>query len=142
VTCIAWDGKLLAADKRASCNGLVRTVTKIRRIGSLLVAGAGDFDMVVQAFAWVEAGRKSEDFSPSMRDKESAVDILVIDGGRILKYERTPHALEFEDAVFAMGSGRDYAMAAMYLGKGAREAVEVACALDSGCGNGIDVLGL
>ena len=37
---------------------------------------------------------------------------------------------------------RDFALAAMHLGKSAREAVEVACALDVFCGNGIDTLEL
>jgi hypothetical protein len=33
-------------------------------------------------------------------------------------------------------------MAAMYLGRGAIDAVAVACNLDNGCGNGIDALTL
>lgn len=142
MTVIAWDGKTLAADKRATSGGLIRTVTKVRRIGHLLVAGSGDFDMVVAAFAWVEGGRKPEEFTSAMRDKDTSADILVIEEGRIMKYERTPHPMIFEDQHFAMGAGRDYAMAAMYLGSDAREAVAVASALESSCGNGIDTLTL
>jgi ATP-dependent protease HslVU (ClpYQ) peptidase subunit len=40
----------------------------------------------------------------------------------------------------AIGSGRNYAMAAMYLGKTAAEAVAVAAALDSSVGCGITTL--
>ncbi len=47
-----------------------------------------------------------------------------------------------EDKFNALGAGRDYALAAMYLGFDASRAVEVACALDVNCGNGIDVLTL
>lgn len=140
ITVIAWDGKTLAADKRATCAGLIRTATKIRRIGPLLVAGSGDFDMVVAAFVWVEGGRKPEEFTAAMRDKDTSADILVIEEGRVLKYERTPYPMVFEDEHFAMGSGRDYAMAAMYMGGDARTAVLVASALESSCGNGVDTL--
>jgi hypothetical protein len=45
-----------------------------------------------------------------------------------------------EDAHHAIGSGRDFAAAAMYLGKTAREAVEVAMALTGFCGHGVDTL--
>lgn len=142
MTVIAWDGKTLAADKRASCSGLSRTVTKIRRIGDLLVGGSGDFDRVVAMFAWIEAGCKAEDFPAFQRDQDMSADMLVIDGGKVLKYERTPHPITFEDAYFAMGSGRDYALAAMWLGQDARHAVIVASQLDVNCGNGIDTLTL
>lgn len=39
-----------------------------------------------------------------------------------------------------MGSGRDFAIAAMHCGKTAREAVEIASLYENGCGNGVDVL--
>lgn len=140
MTVIAWDGTTLAADKRADSGGLTRTVTKIRRIGPLLCAGSGDYCQVVAGFSWIESGRNPDEFTAQMRDKDTSPDILVIDGKRILKYERTPYPIEFEDSFFAMGSGRDYAMAVMFLGFGAQRAVEVASALESGCGNGIDLL--
>ena len=45
-----------------------------------------------------------------------------------------------EDQFAAWGSGRDFALTAMHLGKSAREAVEIACLFENGCGNGVDVL--
>ena len=60
----------------------------------------------------------------------------------IERYERSPYPVRFEGDHFAAGCGRDFAMAAMHLGKSAREAVEVAMALDNCCGNGIDTLSL
>jgi ATP-dependent protease HslVU (ClpYQ) peptidase subunit len=53
-----------------------------------------------------------------------------------------PHSMIYEDKFIAWGAGRDYALAAMHLGKNSREAVEVACALDNTCGMGIDILEL
>ena len=45
-----------------------------------------------------------------------------------------------EDTFAASGSGRDYARAVMHMGHRAWDAVAVACALDTECGNGIDTL--
>lgn len=141
MTVIAWDGRTLAADKQATCSGLIRTVTKIHRFGDLLVAGSGDLDRAEASFLWVKNGRDPDAFPRPASDTDY-VDLLVIEGGRTLKYERTPQPLVFEDAHFAMGSGRDYAIAAMHLGLSARDAVLLASKFDSGCGNGIDTLEL
>ena len=141
MTCIAWDGRTLAADKRACLGGLVNTMTKIHRIGDLLVGGSGETSFIWTMIEWVRAGRNVADFPKSQGDKDDWQPMLVIEsGGQILLYERTPYPCRYEQSVFAIGSGRDFARAAMHLGKSAREAVEVACALDAGCGNGIDTL--
>lgn len=141
MTVVAWDGKTLAADKRA-CNGtLYRTVTKIFRVGQCLVGYAGDPAFGEAMRAWIAAGEKLKDFPDCQRDKDDWTGTLVIrPNGTIQKYERTPYPITFEDQHHAIGCGRDFALAAMYLGKTAREAVEVAIALDSGCGNGVDTL--
>lgn len=140
---IAWDGKTLAADKRA-CNGtLIRTCTKIFRVYGNLIGYAGDAPFGESMRHWIASGEKPEDFPDSQRDKEDWAGVLIIrPNGQIQKYERTPHPLTFEDQFFAIGSGRDFALAAMHLGLDAKQAVEVAIHFDSGCGNGIDTLTL
>lgn len=140
---IAWDGKTMAADKRAVFGTTIFTTTKIERIGDALLAYAGEASFGEEMIAWWRRGAKPEDFPASQRDKDDWAGLLVIRRGqRIARYERTPYPVWFEDKCFAIGSGREFALAAMYLGCNARRAVEVACALDSGCGNGIDVLEL
>lgn len=140
---IAWDGKTLAADKRASVGTLICTTTKIFRIGEALVAYAGSASFGEEMVAWFTAGAKPEQFPAGQRSDDDWSGLLVIRRDRpIEKYERTPHAVRFEDNQFAIGCGRDFALAAMHLGKTAREAVEVAIHFDSGCGNGIDTLEL
>ena len=141
MTCIAWDGKALAGDKLLLSVGLKRTVTKIRRIGDLLVGGAGDFAEIGEAMAWIERGRKLDDYPSRMSNKDADSTLLVIEaGGEILVYGFSPVPCRYEDKTYAMGSGRDYAMTAMYLGKTAREAVEIASLFESGCGGGVDEL--
>jgi len=140
MTVIAWDGKTLAADKRAVASGLISTTTKIRRIGDLLVGIAGNLSAGMEMLEWIENGREREKYPAVQQNDDRSCGCLVIDGGRILKYESGPIPLVFEQPFFAMGSGRDFAVAAMHCGKSAREAVEIASLYENGCGNGVDVL--
>lgn len=139
MTTIAFDGKTLAADRRALNSGLVRTTTKIKRFGNLLAGASGDLSATIEALEWVRTGRSPEDW-PAIQRGEDYAALLVIDAGRILLYEKSPHPAEFNDSIFAIGSGRDFALAAMYLWKSAREAIEIASVFDCGTGNGVDVL--
>ncbi len=142
MTIIAWDGKTLAADKRGLNSGLPRTLTKIRRIGDLLVGVSGDAADQQDVMAWVEQGRKVDNYPKAMLDKELGSSMVIIEDGKIMYYGTSPLPTVIEDKTIAMGSGRDYAIAAMHLGKSAREAVEIASLFDVGCGNGVDVLTL
>lgn len=72
--------------------------------------------------------------------KDDYANVLVIENGRVLMYSRSPHYWEYEDSFFAIGSGRELALAAMYCGKNAKEAVEVASLFEASCGMGVDVL--
>lgn len=139
MTVIAWDGETLAADKRADLNGLVRTVTKIARIDDYLCGFAGGFALSAARMLWLRNGADPARFPKGEGDDWSRLLVIRRDL-TILVYEHHPVPMEFEPQQFAIGSGRDYAMAAMHLGRLAREAVRVACELDSSCGNGIDTL--
>lgn len=141
MTCIAWDGKTLAADKRACWDGLINTTTKIHRIDGLLIGGSGESSFIGAMIEWIRAGRDHEKFPKSQSDKDDWQPILVVErDGTTAIYERTPYPVRFEQSHIAIGSGREFARAALHLGKTAREAVECAIALDSRCGNGVDVL--
>lgn len=143
MTIICWDGKTLAADKRATYGGMICTVTKIQRAGDVLVGGSGEFPYVLAMIEWVRAGRVAADFPVDQRSKDDWQSILVIErDGTPSLYERTPYPVRYEQPFVAIGSGREYARAAMHLGCSATRAVEVAMALDSSCGNGIDTLEL
>lgn len=140
MTCIAWDGKTLAADKRAINSGLPRTVTKIHRVKDCLVGASGDAAQAREMLAWWKSGANPKTFPASQRDKDDWGTFVVISKEGIDVYERTPYPIRFEEKQFACGSGRDFATAAMHLGCNAKQAVEIACRFDVSCGNGIDVL--
>ena len=141
MTVIAWDGTTLAADKRCVAGSTIKTTTKIWRVGELLVGIAGDLSFGMEMLDWIKQGRNPSDFPKNQRTYEDFVSVLVVDeNGQAWVYERSPHPFMIEDACTAIGTGRDFALAAMYCGKTAAEAVAIACRLDNGCGNGVNTL--
>ncbi len=91
---------------------------------------------------WIVDGMQAEKFPADQRDRDNWQVCILVKDGVLNLFERTPEPIIFEDAFFACGSGRDYAIAAMHLGKSAREAVEIASIYDTGCGNGVTELAL
>ena len=143
MTTIAWDGHTLAGDKRTSFGGLHATTTKVHRIAGCLVGAAGTSAQITEMHAWLANGRKPADLPTAQRSATDCCSVLVIEpDGRVLQFENSPYPLAIENKRWAIGSGRDFAMAAMHLGLDARSAVEVAIALDAGSGNGVDFLSL
>ena len=141
MTCIAWDGKTLAGDKRACICSLMRTTTKIHRVKDALVGYCGDAAQGREMLAWARGGFKLSAFPESQRDEKAFAPLLVIQAGGVVEvYENTPHPIQYENKHFAIGSARDFALTAMYLGKCASDAVLIASEFDPGCGNGVDVL--
>lgn len=142
MTVIAWDGRTLAADKMSCSVGFGYVVTKLHRLhdGSL-AAFAGDGDHAMALLAWLNSKRDITEYPPAQKDNDTSAFVVTPDG-RCWSYGKTPFPQQIEDRFYAMGHGRDFALAAMHLGKSAREAVEVACALDVFCGNGVDVMEL
>lgn len=139
MTCIAFDGRTLAADKASSSSGYRRTVTKLFQLpDGGAVAFTGDGDHALALLEWFKDGRKAADWPAAQKDGNGATAFYVDPAATLWLYDKTPHPQMCEDRFDAGGSGRDYALAAMHLGKTAREAVEVAIQFDANCGNGVD----
>ncbi len=144
MTIIAWDGKTLAADKRAVNNHRAFAVTKIHRVkrdGSLFGI-SGDFVRGLEMLAWYEGGADPEKLPAFQRSNEDYAPIILVKPSGVYAFEMGPVPLKVEEPFHAGGSGRDFALAAMHLGCDARRAVEVAITFCAGCGNGIDTLTL
>lgn len=142
MTVIAWDGKTLAADKRATNCNLASTVTKVHRLPDGLVAFSGGGAHASELLNWF-FGARNPDTYPRRDGDDGAGSLLIKEDGTIFVYSSTnPFPERIENQFYARGSGRDYALAAMYLGCDARKAVEVACVFDVSCGNGVDTMTL
>lgn len=141
MTVIAWDGKTLAADRRAVYpSGYIRQDTKIHRHNGQLLAITGDADTGRELLAWYRAGAAPEAFPASARNVNSTLIVITHDGIQVFCSGPYPHHILEPQA--AWGNGRDYAEAAMHLGLDARAAVGVACHFQSDCGDGVDTLTL
>lgn len=142
MTTIAYKDGVLAADRLATAHHWTFETTKIRRLtDGRLVAGAGEFPFVLAMYGWLEAGAVHADFPSHQRDATDWQPILVVlPDGRMQRYERTPFPMEVHGPFYAAGSGRDYALMAMHLGKTAAEAVALAAEMDPATGRKVDTL--
>ena len=131
MTTIAFDGCTFAADtKSVDTHGLIDTVPKIFHVKNLLVAGAGMYGEILTWVDWVrsEDGDILTQKQPHLK-RCSCMVVNKLDGKcyrlcgeRLVLCERRFHAI---------GSGRDYALMAMHLGKSAWEAVVLASQFDN-----------
>lgn len=138
---IAWDGKTLAADRRAAVGNTIRTTRKIFRAGDCLVGYTGTAAGGEELLHWFKDGADPAAFPPGQRDLDRCGYLFVVRrDGVVLSYEGGPYPTESRDPFTAAGTGRDFAIAAMHLGCDAVEAVRIASLYDTGCGNGVDVL--
>jgi len=140
MTVIAWDGKTLAADKRMTYGGHFNTVTKLARAGRYICGFSGPQQAIGGFVAWLNDGENPATFPFGKEEEQKVYALCIRDDGTVWKFENSPYPMRLEDTHAASGSGRDYARAAMHLGKSAREAVEIACLFDESCGNGVDTL--
>lgn len=142
MTVIAWDGTTLAGDKLANMAGLRVSVTKIHRIAGCLVGSSGSSAEANELMAWFSRGADPKDFPEARRDSENWSGLLVIRPDlTVLKYEHTPYPVILDPGQkVGIGSGRDFAIAAMHFGANAETAVLVTNRLCSDCGLGVDTL--
>lgn len=143
MTIIAWDGHTLAADKMANMHGYKCKVTKIEKFEGKLLFSSGNFDVLKELFHWFKSGADPDKWPSIQSDKDEWGSLgIIMPDKTILRYDRRPYPFIIEEKFFAVGSGRDYALAAMSLGCTAEKAVEVASQFCPNCGLGVDTLTL
>lgn len=140
MTVIAWDGHTLAADKRTSFGGLHATTTKLHRLpDGRLFAGCGPTALIAEMRHWIGAGADPATFPAAQRNAaDNCSALVVLLDGKLIQYETTAYPLVLENRQWAIGSGRDFAVMAMHLGKTAPEAVLLTAQFCHDCGNGVD----
>lgn len=145
MTVLVWDGKTLAADKQVTTNGKRLKVTKIFKVNGNLVGFTGDYANVCEMLKWIEEGMLEDTFPFAPGDNSSSgLSTLVITPKKdILVYQDSPFPMLFsENEYYCDGCGEGIAYGALLSGKTAKEAVEIVCQIDIGCGMGIDTLTL
>lgn len=139
MTTIAYDGKILAADGRATVGNLIsaKKTQKIFPLKALVsgveilgvLAGAGSYQSIMQVKQHIERADLFEAVEVPDLEPGSFTGLLVLETGEafILEDRLIPMPVELPTAI---GSGTDYAMTAMHLGKSSFEGVQAACELD------------
>lgn len=143
MTTIAYSRKfgIMAGDKLASVgDNRHAVVTKVFKIDGALIGFSGSLDVSMAILRWFKNGRKEEDW-PDLQYEQRECSVLVVEKDGVVKmYERYPVGMVMEHDIHAIGSGKDFALAALHLGHDPVKAIEVATALDGYTGNGIDVV--
>lgn len=143
MTVIVWDGRMMAADRMATNGGVKYSVAKLFRIDADRIAGVcGHLGHGLEVAAWLRANGPAADYPKNQEaDGSDWCTVLVAHrDGTLCRYESRAVPIPVLDPVHALGSGSDYALAAMSCGKSAAEAVEIASRWSLDCGLGVDVL--
>lgn len=136
---VVWDGKTMAADKRACVGELAVQVAKAWRVrDGVVLAVTGDAGPGQMLVDWWVSGADPAKW-PAVQATDNWTRLIVWEPGqRPYSYEQHPAKLHFEHPFMAWGSGRDYALGALAMGATARQAVEIASRFNIYCGNGVD----
>jgi hypothetical protein len=140
VTTIAFDGKTIAADSREThgsddggslkmvCAKLFRKrVGEGRKAHDVIIATAGESSPGMLFVDWYGSGREI----PKMLQLAIADFVcLVLTPTGLYEADGYCHLVKRDDTQYAIGSGAKEALAAMYCGKSAAEAVRIAARID------------
>jgi ATP-dependent protease HslVU (ClpYQ) peptidase subunit len=135
MTTIAWDGVTLASDSACSSTFMSYGHEKISssQDGTSLYAVCGEMATALAFVKWLDSD--SVEYPASVSGDWAVLDYDIATQTMML-YTDSEHGMPVYPP-FSMGSGSPYAQAAMTLGSGAEEAVEVAILLDPDSGGDV-----
>jgi hypothetical protein len=142
MTVIAWDGKILAADRQGTVGDTIYTIQKLFPLshgGAMATTGHADSAAVMRQWWSDGANKKLWPACQSDKDKWSCL-IIARPNKPVLSYETLPEPLVGVDCLAAWGIGREAALGAMAMGADAIKAVEIASRIVIGCGRGCDFI--
>jgi len=122
--------QMIAADTRCSTDGWMVNVSKLRTGPNSAFGAAGEWEQILKFYAALE--QKSE--LPSDCD----VDVLEIRPDGLYLYNGSLLCYLIKEKFWAIGTGANYAIAAMHLGKDPVEAIRIASIYDPGTGGDVE----
>lgn len=149
MTVICYDGKSLVADKQATMGNIKFAVTKIVKVGDWAIGMAGTATDSLKFIEWFKSSISKSKVKveyPFDDDDTGDFQILCVNikTKEVRYYDDTGNGTPVivKQNYFAIGSGCQFALTALFLGKTAKEAVEITSALCPDCGEGLDVIEL
>lgn len=124
----------IAADSMVSGDDSFYQVEKLRKGKESIYGGCGDWDKLLKFYQAIESGGEL--------DSDVDVTILELRNDGIWIYESCIIPARIKNDFWAVGTGANYAIAAMHLGKSPKEAVEIACMYDTSSNGPIDIMTL
>lgn len=141
MTTVAWDGKTMASDSLATdAWGLKEEVfDKILAGNGFLVGTAGEKGGIHRWWKSIEGMKFCEvvEFGyPEFNRDNNDPSIMLVDKWNLMRHVSGVF-VEMQRRYHAVGSGRDYALAAMRCGKSASVAIKIAMEFDNNTGGRI-----
>lgn len=130
MTTIAYKDGVMAGDSQSSWHYKELNAKKVQKRGDMLIGFAGDFGSGVRFCNWMF--NKGE--QPNVID--DSFSAIVVKGSKCYHYDRTLVPFH-SDKYIAIGSGAEFAIAAMDCGKSAVDAVKIASRRDPHTGGKI-----
>ena len=124
----------IAADSMVSGDDSFYLVEKLRRGENSIYGGCGDWDKLLKFYNSLESGADL--------DSDTDVTVLELRSDGIWIYESTIIPAKIKNDFWAIGTGANFAIAAMHLGLTPAEAVKLACLYDTSSHEPIDVMTL
>lgn len=124
----------IAADSMVSGDDSFYLVEKLRRGENSIYGGCGDWDKLLTFYNSLGSG--------SGLDSDTDVTVLELRSDGIWIYESTIIPAKIKNDFWAIGTGANFAIAAMHLGLTPAEAVKLACLYDTSSHEPIDVMTL
>jgi len=124
----------IAADSMVSGDDSFYLVKKLRKGQESIYGGCGDWDKLLKFYNSLESGADL--------DSDTDVTVLELRSDGIWIYESTIIPAKIKNDFWAIGTGANFAIAAMHLGLNPAEAVKLACLYDTSSHEPIDVMSL
>lgn len=134
---VSLDSMEMAADSRCSGDDGSYNVEKIRKGKDCYYAGAGDWEKLLRFYNALENLKEGAEL-----DSEMDVEVIELREDGIYVYEGVLIPSKLKNRFFAVGTGANYAIAAMHMGANPEEAVKIAAVYDPATGGPIDVVRL
>jgi hypothetical protein len=124
----------IAADSMVSGDDSFYLVEKLRKGQESIYGGCGDWDKLLKFYNSLESGADL--------DSDTDVTVLELRSDGIWIYESTIIPAKIKNDFWAIGTGANFAIAAMHLGLSPAEAVKLACLYDTSSHEPVDVMTL
>jgi ATP-dependent protease HslVU (ClpYQ) peptidase subunit len=130
MTTIAYRNGVLAGDSQATDSQLW-CVEKLSRLdtsaGELIVGWCGEVSSALVFVEWLKDDRNRK---PDIGNEDFEAIVVSVKTGRVTIWNPSLVGFRPRGKFFAVGSGAPAAMGAMHAGKGAIDAVKIACKVD------------